>query len=286
MVPAKFEYLRASSVSEALNMMQQQGDEARLLAGGHSLLPAMKLRLSEPSALIDISGISELNFIREEGGKLVIGAATTHAAIEHSDVVKSKTPLLAENAGWIGDIQVRNRGTMGGSIAHADPASDYPAALLALDAEITMQGSSGSRTVAATDFFIDIYQTALEEGEIITQVSVPVTASGRGGSYAKFPQPASRFALVGCAAMVTVNGGSCSDVRVAFNGVANAAFRDSGIESALNGQSADEASVAAAVANAAAGVDILSDHYASEDYRRHLAGVYAKRAIMQAIKNA
>lgn len=282
MVPAKFEYLRASSVSEALNMMEQQGDDARLLAGGHSLLPAMKLRLSEPSALIDISGISELDFIREDGGKLLIGAATTHAAIEHSNVVKSKTPLLAENAGWIGDIQVRNRGTLGGSIAHADPASDYPAALLALDAEITMQGSAGTRTVAATDFFIDIYHTALEEGEIITQVSVPIRS---GGSYAKFPQPASRFALVGCAAIVTVSGGSCSDVRVAFNGVANAAFRDSGIEDALNGKSADEASVSAAVANAATGVDVLSDHYASEEYRRHLAGVYAKRAIMQAIKN-
>ncbi|MGH1363655.1 MAG: FAD binding domain-containing protein [Calditrichia bacterium] len=286
MVPAKFEYLRASSVDEALRMLEEQGDDARLLAGGHSLLPAMKLRLSEPSALIDISKIDELSYIREDGGGLVIGAATTHASIEHSDLVKSKAPLLAENAGWIGDIQVRNRGTLGGSIAHADPASDYPAALLALDAEVTMRGSSGPRTVAATDFFIDIYHTALNEGEIVTQVRVPSTPNGRGGSYAKFPQPASRFALVGCAAMVTVDDGVCKDVRVAFNGVANAAFRDSGVEAALNGQSADETSVAVVVANSAAGVDVMSDHYASEEYRRHLAGVFAKRAIMQAIKNA
>jgi carbon-monoxide dehydrogenase medium subunit len=267
MIPASFDYHRPSSVDEAIGLLS---DDAKLLAGGHSLLPAMKLRLSTPSALVDIGGLAELNYVKEEGGTIAIGAATTHHQIESSKAVKSKATALAQAAAVIGDPQVRNKGTIGGSVAHADPAADYPAAILALGAEIQVKGPDRERAIAAEEFFIDLFLTALAADEIITEIRVPTSDKS---AYCKLPHPASRFAVVGCAA--AANAGS---VKVAFTGVANAAFRDSGVEEALGGN-LSEGSIGAAAERAAAEVDVLTDNFAGEEYRCHLAKVYARKAL-------
>ena len=267
MIPVAFDYHRPSSVDEAIELLS---DDAKLLAGGHSLLPAMKLRLSSPGALIDIGRIAELNYIREDGGTIAIGATTTHHQIESSDLVSANASALAQAASVIGDPQVRNKGTIGGSLAHADPAADYPAAILALGAEIVVRGPDGARSIPADEFFIDLFLTALAPDEIITEVRVPAADKS---AYIKFPHPASRFAVVGCAAA------SAGDaVKVAFTGVANAAFRDSGVEAALSGGLSEE-SIAAAAARAADGQEVLADHFAGEEYRRHLAKVFARKAL-------
>ncbi len=286
MIPSNFDYHRPGSVSEALKQLQDLGDDASLLAGGHSLLPAMKLRLSTPGHLVDIGRIDELRQIGEDGGDVVIGAGSTHHDVESSDLVARQAPLLAQAATVIGDVQVRNAGTVGGSIAHADPAADYPAAVLASDGSIDVQGANGTRSIAASDFFRDLYDTALEAGEIITALRVPAVAAGTGTAYLKFPHPASRFAVCGCAAAIAVSGGKCVSARVAFNGIAGAAFRDTGVEEALSGASLDEDSVRDAVADAAEGKELLEDSFAGQDYRRQLARVYAGRAVLAAAANA
>ena len=286
MIPEAFEYHRPATVEEALSLLSEHGDDAKLLAGGHSLLPAMKLRLSSPGHLIDIGQIDELQQISVDGSDVVIGAGATHHDIESSDVVQAKAPVLANAASSIGDVQVRNMGTIGGSLAHADPAADYPAAVLAADARIRVKGSGGERTIAASDFFVELYMTSLAPDEIALDVRVPSQGSGTGSAYVKFPHPASRFAVCGCAASVTVNGGSCSDVRVGFTGIANAAFRDAGVEAAMNGSSGNVAAVEAAAARAAEGAELLSDSFAGEDYRRHLAKVFARHALTAAVEAA
>ena len=267
MIPVAFDYHRPSSVDEAIELL---ADDAKLLAGGHSLLPAMKLRLSSPGTLIDIGRIAELNYIREDGGTIAIGATTTHHQIESSSLTNARVAALAQAASVIGDPQVRNKGTIGGSLAHADPAADYPAAILALGAEIVVKGPDGGRSIPADEFFIDLFLTALAPDEIITEVRVPAADKS---AYVKFPHPASRFAVVGCAAASA--GGA---VKVAFTGVANAAFRDSGVEEALGGGLSEEA-IAAAAAQAADGQEVLADHFAGEEYRRHLAKVFARKAL-------
>ena len=267
MIPVAFDYHRPSSVDEAIELLS---DDAKLLAGGHSLLPAMKLRLSAPGALIDIGRLAELNYIREDGGTIAIGATTTHHQIESSGLVSANASALAQAASVIGDPQVRNKGTIGGSLAHSDPAADYPAAILALGAEIVVKGPDGKRSIPADEFFIDLFLTALAPAEIITEVRV---SAAEKSAYVKFPHPASRFAVVGCA--VASAGGA---VKVAFTGVANAAFRDSGVEAALSGGLSEE-SIAAAAARAADGQDVLADHFAGEEYRRHLAKVFARKAL-------
>lgn len=279
MIPSKFEYYRAGSVREALDLLANKGPDAKLLAGGHSLLPAMKLRFNSPGALVDIGNIPDLNYIREESGQLTIGAATTHAELAGSELVASTIPMLSEAAASIGDMQVRNKGTIGGSIAHADPAADWPAALLAADAEIVIAGPSDNRTVAVADFFQGLFTTDLAETELITEIRVPIPPKNARSTYLKFKQPASRFAIVGCAATVTSNNGSCENVRVAFTGVSAKPFRDHGVEQALEGQSPDENTLNAACEKAASEVDMMGDHFASKDYRRHLAKVFAKRAL-------
>ena len=281
MIPATFAYQRAGSVDEALRLLGESGD-ARLLAGGHSLLPAMKLRLDRPATVIDISRIDELAAIEAAGGGVRIGAAATHARIAACDVVGAKAPLVAAAAAVIGDVQVRNKGTIGGSVAHADPAADYPAALLASDAVIHVRGAGGSRQIAAADFFVDLYATALEDGEIITAVEVP-DQGGAACSYQKFPHPASRFAVVGAAVSVAMDGGRCTSARVALNGVAVAAFRDAGVEAGIAGTTLDAAAIEAAASKAADGRELLSDLFADEEYRRHLAKVYVRRALTAAI---
>lgn len=279
MIPANFEYHRAGSVDEALSLLAQPDVYTKILSGGHSLIPALKLRLSQPGALVDIARIAELRYIRQDGNSIAIGSTSTHKDIANSALLAQHIAMLPEAAGLIGDPQVRNVGTIGGSIAHADPAADWPGVLLAADAEIVLRSKAGSRTLAAQDFFLGFYSTALEEGEIVTEIRVPIPAAGTKSTYQKFMQPASRFAIVGCAAVVQVSDGTCSNVRVAFNGVADACFRDGNVEKALEGKAATAENIAAAAAQAAQGVSILSDHYAAEDYRKHLAEVYAKRAL-------
>ncbi|NKB71863.1 MAG: xanthine dehydrogenase family protein subunit M [Candidatus Latescibacteria bacterium] len=278
---AAFDYHRPASVDEALSLIQQNED-AKLLAGGHSLLPAMKLRLSTPGALVDIGRLEELQYIRDGGDHIALGAGTTHHAIESSDLMAEKAPLLAQTAAVIGDPQVRNKGTIGGSLAHADPAADYPAAILATEAQIVVRGSDGERVIDAADYFIDLFLTSLGPDEIITEVRVPVQGANTGSCYLKFHNPASRFAVVGVAAQVTVENGTCSRVRIGITGAANAAFRDSGVERALQGQAASADTIAAAAANAAQGQELLGDTFAGEDYRRHLCRVYTGRALTQA----
>jgi aerobic carbon-monoxide dehydrogenase medium subunit len=279
MIPTEFDYHRVSTIEEAIGLLQTYGDDAKLIAGGHSLLPAMKLRLNRPAKLIDISRITGLKYIREEGNHLVIGAGSTHNDIASSALVKSKVPILAQAGAMIGDVQVRNWGTIGGSLAHADPAADWPASLMATEAEIVAQGKSGKRNIKVQDFFKGLFSTALQEGEIITEVRVPIPANGTVGTYLKFVQPASRFAIVGCAIQLVKNGSSISQARVAFTGVSENAFRDTAVENALQGKALDASLADSAAKLAAEGVTVLSDHFASEEYRKHLAKVYCKRAL-------
>ena len=283
MYPAPFEYHRARSVDEALTLLNQYGSDAKLIAGGHSLLPMMKLRLATPAHLIDIRTIDGLQYIEDRGDYIAIGAGTAHASIEKSDLLKQKMPLLPQAAAVIGDPQVRNMGTIGGSLAHADPAADYPAAILAAGAQMIAVGENGERVIPAEEFFVELFQTDLDEREILTEIRVPAISGNTRGAYLKFPHPASRFAIVGCAALVTLENNVCRDVRVAFTGVASTAFRDSGVEDTLRGQPLNDATIQKAAQLAAENdeLEIMEDNFATEDYRRHLAKVYAKRTLKQ-----
>lgn len=279
MIPESFDYQRASTVSEAISLLQKHGEDAKILAGGHSLVPTMKLRLATPATLIDIGGISELKYINDKGDYLAIGAGTTHWEIESSDLIAQKAPALSQAAGQIGDVQVRNRGTIGGVLAHSDPQADYPGVVLALDATIVVQGSRGERTIAVSDYFTGLWETALGEDELLTEVRVPTDSANANSCYLKFPQPASRYPFVGCAVAMDSSAGSCSDLRVGFSGVGETAFRDSGVEEALRGNTLNESAIASASAKAAEGRNVLSDVFVSEEYRRAMAQVYAKRAL-------
>ncbi|MFK7922591.1 MAG: xanthine dehydrogenase family protein subunit M [Bacteroidia bacterium] len=283
MIPNNFEYHRPDTLEEAIRLLNELGDEAKILAGGHSLIPTLKLRLNDPEHLIDIGHLKSLRYIRQEGNEIAIGANSTHSDVAFHALIDEHLPLMAQAGKLIGDVQVRNRGTIGGSIAHADPAADWPATLLTTEATVVMQGSGGKRSVAAGDFFMGLYYTALEEGEIVTEIRIPIPPAGTRSAYLKFMQPASRFAIVGCAVMITGNG-TCDDVRVAFNGVSSTPFRDTGVESALKGKPANHVHIEAAAAHAANGKSVMSDHFASEDYRTHLAKVYARKALQAAAK--
>jgi len=277
MYPAQFEYFRPTTIDEAVKLLAQHGDDAKLLAGGHSLIPAMKLRLAQPKAVVDLGRIANLSYIREAGGRLAIGAMTTHADIQASSVLRARCPLLPETASHIGDMQVRNKGTIGGSLAHADPAADWPAAILALDAELEIVGPRGTRTVQANRFFIDLLQTAIAQGEILTEIRVPATP--RSVAYVKTEQKASGFALTGVAAIVDGNA-----VRVAVTGVAAIPYRATAVEQALADGPLTPERIARAAAHAADGVDALSDIHASSEFRVHLAQVNAGRALTRALE--
>jgi aerobic carbon-monoxide dehydrogenase medium subunit len=274
MIPAAFDYVRPSSLDEALGLLAKHGEDAKVLAGGHSLIPAMKLRLSQPKVVVDIGRIGDLRSIGERDGKIAIGALTTHFEIESSDLLGRSCPLLPEVAGKIGDVQVRNKGTIGGSCVHADPAGDLPAAMLALDAEFEIAGPRGRRTVGANDFFVDMLTSAVESDEILTSIRVPMTA--KTVAYVKIAQKASGFALAGVAAVLDKVRKS---VAVAVTGVAAKAYRAAGVESALRGLELSAATIATAAQKAADGIDPLSDIHASAEFRAHLACVQAKRAL-------
>ena len=279
MIPSSFEYHKANSVEEAIQLLSKGGEDAKVLAGGHSLIPTLKLRLNDPDHLIDISKIDALKSISVSEGHLHIGAGCTHHQIASSEAIPSGLEMFSQAGHMIGDPQVRNRGTIGGSIAHADPAADWPGILLAANAKINLAGPNGERSVPASDFFIALFTTALGEHELITSVSIPVPEDGTKSTYQKFVQPASRFALVGCAVMVKVNNGNCEHVQMAFNGVSSAPFRDAGVEEAMSGMEGNAENIAAAAAHAANGKTVMQSHFASEAYRSHLAKVYAKKAL-------
>jgi len=284
MIANSFEYSAPGSLKEALELLADGAGKP--LAGGMSLIPMMKLRLANPDHLVDIGRLAELNYIREEGGELRIGASATHCDVESSPLLLGKCPLIAETASYIGDIQVRNKGTIGGSVAHADPAADYPAALHALEAKIVVSSSEGSRTITTPEFFLDTFTTALEPGEIVTEVIVPVDAGLTGTSYQKFLQPASGFAIVGVAARVRQSGGKFTMVRVGVTGLAGNCYRAENVEAALEGKEATEANILAAAALVAEGVDASSDLHASAEYRSHLAAVYTARALRSALSRS
>jgi aerobic carbon-monoxide dehydrogenase medium subunit len=274
MIPVAFDYVRPSTLDEAIGLLAKHGDDAKLLAGGHSLIPAMKLRLSQPGVVVDISRIGSLRSISERDGKIAIGALTTHYAIESSELLTRLCPLLPEVAGTIGDVQVRNKGTVGGSCVHADPAADWPAAMLALNAEFEISGPGGNRTVQAEHFFVDILTSAVGPGEILISIRVPVT--GKTAAYVKFAQKASGFAIAGVAALVDK---TRKEVSVAVTGVAPKAYRASAVEAALRGAELSAATISAAALKTAEGIDPLSDIHASAEFRAHLACVQTKRAI-------
>jgi carbon-monoxide dehydrogenase medium subunit len=264
MIPAKFDYKKASSVKEAIDLLDEHGFEAKILSGGHSLIPAMKLRLSRPEILIDINGIEGMNDIKEDGDDIVIGANCTHSQILYSDLVNNKLNILAQAADTIGDVQVRNRGTIGGSLAHADPSADYPAVVLACDATIEVEGKKGRRSIPASDFFKGIFTTDLKEDELVTAVRFPQT---KKGTYLKFYQSASRFAVVGVA-VVHVG----EKVKVGVTGAADTPYRARAVEKAYNGNS-DAAS------HAIENVEMMSDHFADAEYRAHLTKVMVRKAL-------
>ncbi len=281
MIPSAFEYERATSVDDAIAKLAATGGTGKLIAGGHSLVPLMKLRLNEPTTLIDIARISALVGIRERDGLIEIGAGTVHHDVATSALLGAQCPVVSDTAATIGDPQVRNRGTIGGSLAHADPAADYPAMLLAVDAQIHLQGAGGPRVVAAEDFFQDLFTVDLGPDEIITAVRF---APVRAAAYAKLYQRASRFAIVGVAAALEVTDGAISAARVGLTGALSSAVRLSGVETALVGQPATAATVATAATGAGAALsDVSADLHASEAYRRAMVSVFTKRALEGAL---
>jgi aerobic carbon-monoxide dehydrogenase medium subunit len=279
-----FAYYRAASVVEAVTLLQDV-EGAQLLAGGHTLLPAMKLHLSAPAALVDISRIPELAGISVEAGQLRIGATATHAAIARSNLVQEQQPLLSEAAAQIGDPQVRNRGTIGGALAHADPGGDYPAALVAAGATIHVTGPGGERQVAAAGFFLDLFTTALAPGELITAVSLPRLPAHSGSAYVKQRHPASGYCVVGAAALVTLgDDGRCAAARLVIGGATPLPLEMTAVAEALQGRMPTETSVRQAVEHVAAAIrEPFSDSYASADYRIHLASVLSRRALFTAV---
>jgi len=286
MFPASFGYLAPQSLEEALALLTEHGDEAKLLAGGHSLIPAMKFRLASPRYLIDIGQLSGLRGIKIETGSMVIGALTVHADIASSEIVRERVPGLAEAASVIGDLQVRNRGTIGGSVAHADPAADFPVMLTALNASFVLQSLSGSRMVAADDFFVDFFTTAMKATEILTEVRVPLPPGAVGSAYIKLGHPASGYVVVSAGALVIQNAGSCVSARIAVGGLGSGPTRAVAAERELQGKMLTSEVITPAVAKASEGVDVEGDDYASADYKRHMAAVYAGRALGAAIGRA
>ncbi len=286
MYSASFDYYRPKTIAEAAALLRKHKG-SRVIAGGHSLLPAMKLRLASPKALIDIGAIKGLCGIQSRGKALWIGATTIHADIASSSLLRKACPVLADTAAQIGDIQVRNRGTIGGSIAHADPAADFPTVLVALGATIVAKGPKGERKIPAEKFFVDLFTTALKPGEIVIAVLVPPYGKGTGGAYVKHRHPASSYAVVGVAALLEIQNGTCGRVSLVVGGVTANPVRAAAAEGALTGSRPDAAAIAAAAAKVAGALqNPQGDLYASGEFRVHLASVLARRALQAAVERS
>lgn len=286
MIPAEFDHIAPVTLEEAIRALASHGEEAKLLAGGQSLLPVMKLRLASPKLLIDLARIPGLGGIEPQGDSIIIGALSTHYQIESSELLKKKCPLLPQTARLIGDVQVRNRGTIGGSLAHADPAADLPAAMLALGAKFRANGPQGERWIKAEEFFPGLMTTALRPAEILTAVSVPVLSGRCGSAYLKLPQKASGFALVGVAVWLRVEKGRCAEIGVGVTGAGARPCRAAAVEEALRGRKLDTAAIQAAAGRATEGIDPLDDMHAAADFRLYVTRVYALKAIVEAARGA
>lgn len=280
MIPAEFDYVRAGSVDEAVSALRESGDDAKVLAGGQSLIPLLRLRLAYPSVVVDVGQVSEMRGVREDGDHLVIGAMTTHYEVLHDPLIRQHAGLIAAATETVADPAVRHRGTFGGSLAHADPAGDLPSVALALDAEFVVAGSGGRRTVAAADFFVDYLQTAIAADEVLVEVRVPKLGAGWGYRYEKFQRVAQAWAIVGVAAAVRRDNGSIAEARVALTNMGATPVRAAGVEEALAGASLD--GIAAASERAAEGASPPSDLNGKADYREHLARVLTRRAVTAA----
>ncbi len=284
MIPSAFDYYAPKTVAEAVALLQQYGEEAKVLAGGQSLLPLLKLRLATPRVVVDLGRIPDLAYIRQDGNEVAIGAMTRHETVEQSEVVRRHCRLLAATAATIGDVQVRNRGTIGGSLAHADPAGDFPAAVLAAEARLKVVGPGGERWIAAEDFFVDVMTTALDAGEILTEIRVPVDSAHTRSAYEKVRQKASGFALCGVAVRLQLDENRrCQGVAVGVTGVGAKAYRARAVEEVLRGEALTETVVVAAAEKAAQGVEPSEDAQASAAYRAHLARVCTRRALRRAL---
>lgn len=284
MIPASFDYEVARSLDQAVTLLADGGDDAKLLAGGHSLLPLMKLRLARPSLLIDLRELRDLSYVKEETDHIAIGALTRHHDVQRSAIVQKHCPLLSYAAGLVGDPQVRHRGTIGGSVAHGDPASDLPTTLLALGAEFVMRGPSGERTVGASQFFTGFFETALNADEILTEIRVPRLGASQGWSYLKFNRRAQDWAIVGVATVVERSNGSIDSAAIALTNMGRTPLRAASVENTLRGAAVGD--VATAASKAADGTNPPSDTNASAEYRRHLVQVLVRRGIEEALKNA
>ena len=285
MVSATFDYHAPSTLGDALSLLDDNAD-AKILAGGHSLIPMMKLRLAEPGALIDLGKVGALSYIRESGGGVAIGAMTTYYDIINSATVQSLAPVVAEAAAQVADPQVRNLGTIGGSLAHSDPAADLPAVMLAVGTELVATSSGGERTISADDFFVDLFTTALAPNEILTEITIPAQGANSGAAYAKMANKASHYAIVGVAASVTIQDGSVSSARIGVTGSGASASRASDSEARLVGSSGDADAIRSAAGQAANGIEMNEDIHASAEYREHLTKVFALRAITAAVERA
>lgn len=283
MIPGAFEYHAPASLEEALSLLSANVDDAKILAGGQSLLPLMKLRLAKPGVLIDIGGLDQLRYIHEEADHIRIGALTTYAELEDSGIIREKCPLIAQASRVVGDVQVRNRGTIGGGLAHADPAEDLPAAIVAMNAELKAVGPDGERWIEAKDFYITMLTSSLMPEELLTEIKVPVL-SGYKTAYQKFSKQAAGFAIVGVAVAVkTAADGTCEDIAIGMTAVGDVAYRAENVEAALRGRKLDAATIEQAAAVVTDGIDVIEDVNATPAYRAHLAQVYVTRTILAAL---
>ena len=287
MYPASFEYHTPTTLAEAIALLGRYGDEAKVLSGSQSLIPLMKLRLAQPAHVVDLRKVDGLTGVREVQGTIQIGALTTHATLAKSELLRAKLPMAAEAAGQIGDAQVRNLGTIGGSLAHADPSADWPAVLTALDASVVVAGPQGERTLKVEQLILGPLTTALEPGEILTQVRVPLPPARTAGAYEKLPHPASRFAVVGVAAEISLDARNTVQwSRIAITGLGSKVTRATGVERALQGKAADPAAIKSAAARAAEGLELRADLSGSAAYKAQLAAVYTERAALRAVSRA
>ncbi len=287
MIPAAFDYRPARSVDEAIALLQQYGDEAKILAGGQSLIPTLKLRLAQPGVLVDLGRIPGLSYIREENGAVAIGAMTTYTTLGRSDLLRQHFAIILDALAVLADRQVRNRGTLGGSMAHADPAADLTAVALALKGTIVAQGPSGTRTIAADDFFVDTFATALQPGEIITEIRLPLLPAHTGSAYLKLENKASHYAVVGSAAVIMLDADStCSSASIAITGASTKPTRAKAVEAVLAGKKLDETTLTEAASHAVDGLELVGDIHGSQAYRGQMCTVMTRRAILKAVERA